>query len=95
LIDTETARMELCRRHVHAFGPTTPPAFAWWAGVSVQDARKTFDLIADEMLPVDLAGHDAWVLTADESALRSAPHRLIGLGLSSPDQPASGRAHRT
>jgi hypothetical protein len=79
-IDPETARTELCRRHVHAFGPTTPPAFAWWAGVSVRDARKTFDLIADELLRVDLAGHDAWVLAADESALRSAgPMRGVRL----------------
>ena len=79
-IDPETARMELCRRHVHAFGPTTPSAFAWWAGVSVRDATKTFDLIADELLPVNLAGHDAWVLAADESALRSArPMRGVRL----------------
>jgi Winged helix DNA-binding domain len=79
-IDPETARMELCRRHVHAFGPTTPSAFAWWAGVSVRDARKTFELIADELLRVDLAGHAAWVLAADESALRSAdPMRGVRL----------------
>ncbi len=26
-IDPEAARIELCRRHVHAFGPTTPAAF--------------------------------------------------------------------
>jgi hypothetical protein len=38
----------------------------------VRDARKTFDLIAGELLRVDLAGYDAWVLAADESALRSA-----------------------
>jgi len=44
------------------------------------DARKTFDLIAAELLPVDLAGHDAWVLAADESALRSAePMRGVRL----------------
>jgi DNA glycosylase AlkZ-like len=79
-IDPETARMELCRRHVHAFGPTTAPAFAWWAGVSVRDARKTFDLISGELLRVDLAGRDAWVLAADESALRSAaPTRGVRL----------------
>jgi hypothetical protein len=71
-IDPETARTELCRRHVHAFGPTTPTAFAWWAGVPAQEARKTFDLIADELMPVDLGGQAAWVLAADESALRSA-----------------------
>jgi Winged helix DNA-binding domain len=83
-IDPETARMELCRRHVHAFGPTTSAAFAWWAGVSVPDARKTFDLIASELLRVDLAGHDAWVLAADEYALRSAgPMRGVRLMVAS------------
>jgi Winged helix DNA-binding domain len=83
-IDPETARSELCRRHVHAFGPTTPSAFAWWAGVSVRDARQTFDLIADELLQVDLSGHDAWVLAADEAALRSAgPVRGVRLLVSS------------
>jgi len=70
--DPETARIELCRRHVHAFGPTTPAAFAWWAGVSTGEASKTFDLIADELMPVDLAGHPAWVLAADESTVRLA-----------------------
>lgn len=69
---------------MHSFGPTTPPAFAWWADVPVQDARKTFDLIAGELLRVDLAGHDAWVLAADESALRSAgPIRGIRLQVAS------------
>jgi len=71
-IDPETARIELCRRHVHAFGPTTPAAFAWWAGVSLLDASKTFDLIAGELMPVDLDGHDAWVLAADERTVRLA-----------------------
>jgi hypothetical protein len=71
-IDPETARLELCRRHVHAFGPTTPAAFAWWAGVSAREARKTFDLIAGELMPVELDGHDAFALAADEPALRSA-----------------------
>jgi len=79
-IDPETARIELCRRHVHAFGPTTPAAFAWWSGVSAPDARKTFDLVAGELMPIDLAGHDAWVLAADEYALRSAePMRGVRL----------------
>lgn len=84
-IDPETARIELCRRHVHAFGPTTPAAFAWWAGVSLPDARKTFGLIADELVTVDLAGHQAWVLAADKSAVRSAePMRGVRL-LPAPD----------
>jgi len=84
-IDPEAARIELCRRHVHAFGPTTPAAFAWWAGVSALDARTTFGLLAPELMPVDLAGHDAWILAADESAFRFAePMRGVRL-LVAPD----------
>jgi hypothetical protein len=84
-IDPEAARAELCRRHVHAFGPTTPAAFAWWAGVPGRDARKTFELIGPELMPVDLDGHDAWMLEADEPTLRSGePMRDVRL-LVAPD----------
>jgi hypothetical protein len=71
-IDPEVARIELCRRHVHAFGPTTAAAFAWWAGVSAREAKRTFDLMARELVPVDLEGRDAWMLAADELGIRSA-----------------------
>jgi hypothetical protein len=84
-IDPEAARVELCRRHVHAFGPTTPAAFAWWAGVPARDARNTFELIRHDLMPVDLAGHDAWMLAADEPGLRSVePMRGVRL-LVAPD----------
>lgn len=71
-IDPETARIELCRRHVHAFGPTTPAVFAWWAGVPGPDAQQTFDVLAPELMPVDYDGHQAWILTADETAMVTA-----------------------
>jgi Winged helix DNA-binding domain len=71
-IDPEVARIELCRRHVHAFGPTTPAAFAWWAGVSAQDARHTFDEMTPELIPVDYDGYQSWLLAADETAMVTA-----------------------
>jgi hypothetical protein len=71
-IDPETARIELCRRHVHAFGPTTPAAFAWWAGVSSRDAQDTFAVLAPELMPVDYDGHQSWMLAADETAIVTA-----------------------
>jgi hypothetical protein len=71
-IDPEAARIELCRRHVHAFGPTTPAAFAWWAGVSSQDARRSFAVLEPELTPVDYDGHTAWILAADETAIVTA-----------------------
>jgi hypothetical protein len=77
-IDPEAARLELCRRHVHAFGPTTPAAFAWWAGVSSQDARHSFDVIAPELMPVDYDGHESWILAADEMTFaRAEPMRGV------------------
>jgi hypothetical protein len=71
-IDPEAARIELCRRHVHAFGPTTPAAFAWWAGVSAQDARHTFDAITPELIPVDYDGQQSWLQAADEATIVTA-----------------------
>jgi winged helix DNA-binding protein len=61
-------------------GPSAPAAFAWWAGVSGRDARTTFDQLAPELVPVDLAGHEAWILASDESAIRFAePMRGVRL----------------
>jgi len=71
-VDPEAAQLELCRRYVHAFGPTTPAAFAWWAGVPPRDAKHSFDVLAPELLAVDYDGHQAWILAADEAALVSA-----------------------
>lgn len=79
-VDADAVRLELCRRHVHAFGPTTPAAFAWWAGVPGRDARQTWALVADELAPVYLYGRRAWILAADEPAVRSAePMRGVRL----------------
>jgi hypothetical protein len=79
-VDPEEARVELCRRHVHAFGPTTPAAFAWWAGVSAQDAKRTFEVITPELMPVDYEGHQAWILAADETTIVTAePMRGVRL----------------
>jgi hypothetical protein len=71
-IDVSEARLELCRRHVHCFGPTTPKAFSWWSGLSAADARAVWGLLADELVEVDFDAVAGWVLRADEERLRSA-----------------------
>jgi hypothetical protein len=71
-IEPEAARIELCRRHIHAFGPTTPAAFAWWAGVSSRDAQHSFAALAPELMPVDYDGHTATILAADKTAIMTA-----------------------
>ena len=44
--DPAEARAELARRHVHAFGPTTPRTFAWWAGMHPRGARQVWQQLA-------------------------------------------------
>lgn len=72
-IDFWDAHLELCRRHVQAFGPTTVEAFAWWAGLSKPDAAEVWRKLAGELMPVDLEGRQGWIRTADEAAVRAAP----------------------
>ena len=69
--DPEECRLELCRRHVRAFAPTTPAVFAWWAGVGRDDAAQTWRALARELMPTEIEGHRAWALREDEAALRT------------------------
>jgi hypothetical protein len=71
-VEREEARLELCRRHLHAYGPSTPTAFAWWAGISTQDAQQTWRRLRADLLTVDFDGHRAAILGADEPAFSSA-----------------------
>ena len=75
-VDLAETRRELCRRHVHAYGPTTPEAFAWWAGLAIPDGHEVWRSVRPELVELDLEGHPAWILAADEDALRSSapPH---------------------
>ncbi len=69
--DFDEAHLQLCRRHIHAFGPTTPGAFAWWTGLSPRDATMIWARLGNELLPVDFRGEQAWILAKDEPLLRS------------------------
>jgi hypothetical protein len=92
-IDVSEARVELCRRHVRCFGPTTAKTFSWWSGLSPADARAVWDSLADEFVEVDFDGVDAWILRADEEWLRSATlPRGVRL-LVAPDLRLFGRDH--
>lgn len=70
-IDVHEARLELCRRHVAYFGPTTPKVYAWWSGLSPADARTVWNQLAAELLEVDFAGVPAWILRTAEPHLHT------------------------
>jgi hypothetical protein len=72
-IDPLGARRELARRYLHVFGPTTPQAFATWAGIGEVAARATFDSLSRSLTAVRTPIGDAWILARDEPALREPP----------------------
>ena len=65
------ARAELVRRYLHRYGPSTRRQFAAWVGVSAGDAAAWWNLVADELIPVEFDGR-SWLLAEDLDALRSA-----------------------
>ena len=71
-VDPRDARLELARRYLHIFGPTTAEAFAEWAGIGPQRGVAAFDELRRWLTPVRTPIGDSWILTSDEPTLRSA-----------------------
>jgi hypothetical protein len=77
--------VELARRYLHVLGPTTPAAFAKWAGIGAAEGRGAFDSLAGEVVAVRTAVGDGWILASDEPSFRAtpspaAPARLLPSG---------------
>ncbi len=72
-VDPLEARLELARRYLHIYGPTTPEAFGRWAGVGPPHTVAVFSALRRSLTPVQTPVGDAWILTRDEATLRAAP----------------------
>ena len=72
-VDPTTARLELARRHLHVFGPTTPGAFAQWAGIRPRRGVATFEGLGGDLTPVRTPVGDGFILALDEPAFRASP----------------------
>jgi hypothetical protein len=75
-VDPRDARVELARRYLHIFGPTTPEAFARWAGIAPRGGVTAFDALRRSLTPVRTPVGDAWILTRDEPTFRAAPRSV-------------------
>jgi hypothetical protein len=80
-VDPPEARLELARRYLHIFGPTTPAAFAQWAGIAPALGRGAFDALAGSLTPVRTPVGDAWILASDEPTFRAAATPVAGARL--------------
>jgi hypothetical protein len=58
----ESPAAELARRHLRAFGPTTPADFAVWSGLSLTQARGAWKEISDPLVEFSTSGGAAWML---------------------------------
>jgi hypothetical protein len=72
-VDPAAARLELARRYLHVYGPTTAEAFAKWAGLRPGQGAAAFEALGGELTPVGTPIGEAWILSEDEGTLRAAP----------------------
>jgi hypothetical protein len=72
-VDPRDARLELARRYLHVYGPTTPEAFGRWAGIGPRPGAAAFEALGRSLTPVRTPLGDAWILTRDEAAFAAAP----------------------
>ena len=84
-VDPADACLELARRYLHIFGPTTANGFARWAGISRRAAATAFASLKGSLLAVRTPLGDEWLLADDEPAIRAAepapaPARLLPSG---------------
>ena len=84
-LDPRSARLELARRYLHIFGPTTPEAFAEWAGIGPSRGGEAFEALRRSLIAVRTPVGDSWILKRDEPAFRTvpvtvAPARLLPSG---------------
>jgi hypothetical protein len=75
------ARLELARRHLHVFGPSTVAAFAKWAGIGPREAGAGFEGLGTTLLPVRTPLGEASILASDEDSFRANPGGSAGVRL--------------
>jgi hypothetical protein len=67
------ARLELARRHLHVFGPSTTSSFARWAGIGPRESAAAFEALHPELVSVHTPIGDGWILASDEESFRDRP----------------------
>jgi hypothetical protein len=72
-MDPADARLELARRYLHVFGPTTPDAFARWAGIGSAGGRAAFEALERSLTPVRTPIGEASILADDAETFRASP----------------------
>jgi hypothetical protein len=67
-MDPRESLLEICRRYIGTYGPTTHSDFARWFAITPDAAREVFDSIKGELEEVKVERRRAWILAADAGA---------------------------
>ena len=70
--DGEASRC-LVRKFLHCYGPSSPDLFGEWLGCSGKQARRMWNLAAEEMEPVSVMGKKKIFLREDRQILFESP----------------------
>lgn len=70
----------LAHRYLLAYAPAAPEDFAAWSGQTLTDSRKAFERLGD-LIPVQVAGGDAWLPAEYEGWLANAARAEAGVRL--------------
>jgi hypothetical protein len=81
--DRDRAHVELARRFVRCFAPATPRDLADWSGIGVADARRRFEALGDELVPVRSGGRRAWLHRTDRARFEGT-EPVVGVRLLPP-----------
>lgn len=77
--DPRAAVLQVLRRFVGAYGPTTPALFATWFATTPAVATELFDELGDELIPVDVEGKRMWMLARDAAERIAMPRGVVRL----------------
>lgn len=80
-MDPTEAHLELARRYLHVFGPSTEASFLAWAGIRASRGQAAFQTLRAELVPVRTPVGDGWILAADEAAFRASSPSPVGVRL--------------
>ncbi len=71
----DEALVKLARRYFRSHGPATVKDFAWWASLTMRDARQSVEPLGDELEHLELDGRTylSGAAPADEAPLGGAP----------------------